>query len=192
LKVKPPISARKLHSELALSPRTPKDSRPSGRARIDAIRQTGKPKADMGNTAAAFNEREIETFNLVAICDDSRMNYPLDQLSRCADASDLKRELRSLCSRFGAVMRLDVLMANLPGRRQAICMWRMESPEREEELMSELGVGRFAGDLVMVVDLQPQPVTTAAFPLNGTNMRSSRDSGRASSAAKSAKRPFRS
>ncbi len=88
--------------------------------------------------------------------DLNRMNYPLERLSRCADAGDIKHELRALCSRFGAIMRLDVLMANLPGRRQAICMWRMESPEREEELMSEFGVGRFGGDLVMVVDLEPQ------------------------------------
>lgn len=91
------------------------------------------------------------------------MNYPLDQLSHCATVGDLKQKLRTLCSRFGAVMRLDVLMANLPGKKQAICLWRMESPEREEELMSEFGVGRFGGDLVMVVDLVPEDKAPAAL-----------------------------
>jgi hypothetical protein len=92
------------------------------------------------------------------------MNYPLDQLSHCASVGDLKQELRALCSRFGAIMRLDVLMANLPGKKQAICLWRMESPEREEELMSEFGVGRFGGDLVMVVDLEPGQQPQAPTP----------------------------
>jgi hypothetical protein len=95
----------------------------------------------------------------------SGMNYPLDRLNHCASVSDLKQELRALCSRFGAVMRLDVLMANLPGKRQAICLWRMESPEREEELMSEFGVGRFGGDLVMVVDLEPSDKPPPLSPL---------------------------
>lgn len=51
-------------------------------------------------------------------------------------------------------MRLDVLMARQIGRRQAICFWRMESTEHEEAVISEFGVGRFGGDLVMVVDLE--------------------------------------
>ncbi len=99
------------------------------------------------------------------------MNYPLDRLSHCASVGDLKQELRALCSRFGAIMRLDVLMANLPGKKQAICLWRMESPEREEELMSEFGVGRFGGDLVMVVDLEPEENARAAAPTKADRAR---------------------
>lgn len=82
------------------------------------------------------------------------MSQTTDHLKNCTDASDLKRELRSMCSRFGNIMRLDVLMAKRGGTRQAMCFWRMETPEREDEVMSEFGVGRFAGDLVMIVDLE--------------------------------------
>ena len=82
------------------------------------------------------------------------MSQTTDHLKNCTDASDLKRELRSMCSRFGSIMRLDVLMAKRGETRQAMCFWRMETPEREDEVMSEFGVGRFAGDLVMIVDLE--------------------------------------
>jgi hypothetical protein len=36
----------------------------------------------------------------------------------------------------------------------------MQSPEAEEQIMQTWGVGRFGGDLVMVVDLSPaRPAT---------------------------------
>ena len=59
----------------------------------------------------------------------------------------------SLCSRFGSIARLDILAAGQAGKRQALCFLRMDSPEQERALMSELGVGRFGGDLVVIVDL---------------------------------------
>lgn len=82
------------------------------------------------------------------------MSPSTEHLKNCSDAMELKRELRAMCSRFGSIMRLDVLMARRGGIRQAMCFWRMETPEREDAVMSEFGVGRFAGDLVMIVDLQ--------------------------------------
>ena len=81
------------------------------------------------------------------------MNAVTEQLKSCSSAVELKRELRSICARFGSILRIDVLMARRGGTRQALCFWRMESPEHEEEVMSEFGVGRFAGDLVMIVEL---------------------------------------
>jgi hypothetical protein len=87
-----------------------------------------------------------------------------EQLKNCSSAGDLKRELRSLCARFGSILRIDVLMAKRGGTRQALCFWRMESPEREEEVMSEFGVGRFAGDLVMIVDLEPTKGFASSSP----------------------------
>ena len=81
------------------------------------------------------------------------MNQASHHLKNCASVSDLKREVRALCARFGSILRSDVLLARRHGTRQAMCFWRMESPEREEELISEFGVGRFGGDLVLVVDL---------------------------------------
>lgn len=81
------------------------------------------------------------------------MNNTFDQLKNCADISDLRPALHSLCSRFGSVARLDILTASQGGKRQALCFLRMDSAEQEYRLMSELGVGRFGGDLVVVVDL---------------------------------------
>ena len=83
------------------------------------------------------------------------MGQASEHLKKCASVSDVKREIRSLCARFGSILRIDVLLARRGGTRQAMCFWRMESPEREDEVMSEFGVGRFGGDLVVIVDLEP-------------------------------------
>ncbi len=81
------------------------------------------------------------------------MNTTFEQLKNCADISDLRPALHSLCSRFGSVARLDILAASQSGKRQALCFLRMSSAEQEQQLMNELGVGRFGGDLVVIVDL---------------------------------------
>jgi hypothetical protein len=86
------------------------------------------------------------------------MHHEFDQLNNFADISTLKPALHSLCSRYGSVARLDILAASQAGKRQALCFLRMGSAEQEHHLMSELGVGRFGGDLVVIVDLQT-PVT---------------------------------
>ena len=80
----------------------------------------------------------------------------LDSLRRCPDAATLKPALHQLCEKFGRVSRLDVLTAIHEGTRQAICFLRLDSPEREQLLMQTLGVGRFGGDIVFVVDLNQQ------------------------------------
>jgi hypothetical protein len=82
------------------------------------------------------------------------MNITFDQLKNFSDIGTLKPALHSLCSRYGSVARLDILAASQAGKRQALCFVRMDSAEQERQLMSDLGVGRFAGDLVMIVDLQ--------------------------------------
>ncbi len=82
------------------------------------------------------------------------MHHEFDQLKNFADISALKPALHSLCSRYGSVARLDILAASQAGKRQALCFLRMGSAEQEQHLMSDLGVGRFGGDLVVIVDLQ--------------------------------------
>ena len=77
----------------------------------------------------------------------------LDRLPQCADAASLKPALYRLCEKFGSIARLDVLTAIHEGTRQAICFLKMESPEKEQKLMQTLGVGRFGGEIVFVVDL---------------------------------------
>ncbi|MDP1568081.1 MAG: hypothetical protein Q8L91_17735 [Polaromonas sp.] len=81
------------------------------------------------------------------------MNTSIQQLENFPDIGTLKPAIHSLCSRYGSVARLDILAASQAGKRQALCFVRMDSAEEERQLMSDLGVGRFAGDLVMIVNL---------------------------------------
>ena len=78
----------------------------------------------------------------------------LDGLPRCYDAAALKPALYRLCNKYGRVVRLDILTAIHEGTRQAICFLKMESPEKEQQLMQTLGVGRFGGEIIFVVDLK--------------------------------------
>ena len=77
----------------------------------------------------------------------------LDGLRHCPDVATLKPALQRLCENFGRVIRLDVLTAIHEGTKQAICFLRLDSPEKEHNLMQSLGVGRFGGEIVFVVDL---------------------------------------
>lgn len=81
------------------------------------------------------------------------METSLDRLKSCPDASALRSALHSLCSRFGSIRRLDILDSSRGATRQAMCFMRMSSVEQETRLARELGVGRFGGDLVFVVDM---------------------------------------
>ena len=79
----------------------------------------------------------------------------LARLNGCTDVASLQPALHDLCSRFGVVARLDVLPVEQAGHQQALCFWRMQSAEAEVQIMQTWGIGRFGGDLVMVVDLSP-------------------------------------
>ncbi len=78
----------------------------------------------------------------------------LDRLQHCPDVATLKPALHRLCEGFGRVTRLDILTAIHEGTKQAICFLRLDSPEKEQDLMQTLGVGRFGGEIVFVVDLE--------------------------------------
>lgn len=90
------------------------------------------------------------------------MNSHIEHLKNCIDHTDLKSQLQLICSRFGSVARLDILIATQAGKRQALCFLRMASVEDEGRLMHELGVGRFGGDIVVVVDLN-HPVADSSL-----------------------------
>lgn len=90
------------------------------------------------------------------------MTNTFTHLQNFTDISTLRPALHSLCSRFGSVARLDILAARQAGRRQALCFLRMGSVEQESHLMNELGVGRFGGDLVVIVDLHTPGVMDGA------------------------------
>ncbi|WP_096698167.1 hypothetical protein [Polaromonas sp. AER18D-145] len=88
------------------------------------------------------------------------MHNEFDQLKNFPDIGTLRPALHSLCSRYGSVARLDILAASQAGKRQALCFLRMGSAAQEQQLMHELGVGRFGGDLVVIVDLSTPGVMT--------------------------------
>ncbi len=85
----------------------------------------------------------------------------LDQLQHCPDVMAVQSALTRLCSQFGSLVRLNILPAEHAGKQQALCFLRMASEEEEQQLMRGLGIGRFGGELVVVVDLhKPEPSPT--------------------------------
>lgn len=88
----------------------------------------------------------------------------LEDLRRSADVASLKSMVHDVGRAFGTVRRLDILTSVHEGRQQAICFLRMQTPEQEQALMKALGVGRFGGEIVFVVDLDPLPEAEDASP----------------------------
>lgn len=78
----------------------------------------------------------------------------LDQLQQCPDIATLEAALGAMCARFGTVTQLSILPAAHAGKHQALCFIRMATDEEEQKLMSGLGIGRFGGQLVVVVELR--------------------------------------
>ena len=89
-------------------------------------------------------------------------NPELDQLDGRHDLAGLRVALHELCGRFGSLRHLTILPANHVGRQQALCFLRMASSEEEARIMTALGIGRFGGELVLVLNLRPSQVNHAA------------------------------
>lgn len=89
---------------------------------------------------------------------------PLDQMRTCSSVEALRALLCAVCERYGTVQRLDILTATHEGLQQAICFLRMESVDSEQRLMKSLGIGRFGGELVLVIDLESPPVEAHTRP----------------------------
>lgn len=85
-------------------------------------------------------------------------------LRQHSDVTSLKSALHQLCSEFGRITRLDILTAMHEGTKQAICFLRMERPEQEQQLMKTLGVGRFGGEVVFVLNLNVPVAAEDAGP----------------------------
>lgn len=91
------------------------------------------------------------------------LNTALGQLSASVDLVSTKSALQLICSEFGTIKRLDVLLGSQGETRQALCFLRMDNSEQEQQVMRFLKIARFAGDLVVVADLPaPAPVTRVA------------------------------
>lgn len=82
----------------------------------------------------------------------------LIELRQCPDVATLKPALQRLAGGFGRIKRLDILTTMHERTKQAICFLRLDTPEKEQALMRTLGVGRFGGEVIIVVDLDaPAP-----------------------------------
>lgn len=85
-------------------------------------------------------------------------NPALEQLSASADLVSLRSALQLICSDFGTVKRLDVVMDGRGDAHQALCFLRMDNAEAEQQVSRFLEIAHFAGELVVTVDL-PTPTT---------------------------------
>lgn len=81
-------------------------------------------------------------------------SHALRDLQQYATAETLTPALHRLCRHFGLIEKLVILTAKHEGAKQAICFLRLALEEQEQALMKALGVGRFGGEIVIVVDLK--------------------------------------
>jgi len=84
----------------------------------------------------------------------------IPQDEACATDLDifaLRDHLHALFSGYGQVRRLDLVRADEGRARRVMCFLRMSRPEDEQAVARALGMGRFGGDLVMVVALDHEP-----------------------------------
>ena len=84
------------------------------------------------------------------------MTTTFQALRQCANVAELRSAVRQICAPFGPIQRLDILTSVHEGVQQAICFLRLADRTHEPTLMTALGVGRFGGEIVFVVDLPDQ------------------------------------
>lgn len=93
----------------------------------------------------------------------------LEPLGQCASIAAVRLALQSLCNAYGTMAQLDIVHASHSGKRQAVCFWRMDADLQEQRLMHDLGMSRFGGYLVLVVDLQPQEACEDRFSMKASS-----------------------
>lgn len=81
-----------------------------------------------------------------------------------ADAPLLRERLHALLSAHGQVCRLDLVHTDQGQAGRVLCFVRMSSTQEEQAVAQALGLGRFGGDLVMVLRVSP-PGQDAALRL---------------------------
>ncbi len=68
-----------------------------------------------------------------------------------ADIPTWRDRLHALFSEHGHVSRLDLVRADQAGQRRYLCFLRMSSEQEDSAVALALGLGRFGGDLVMLI-----------------------------------------
>jgi hypothetical protein len=81
------------------------------------------------------------------------MRERLESLAGCRDTASLRSAIGELCAEFGKVTHIEILTMAEASTRRALCLLRLESEAQESRLMTQLGVGRFGDDVLVVVDL---------------------------------------
>jgi hypothetical protein len=126
---------------------------------------------------SAYTMRRFRLIHVIFLMHDARlMSSPeLAQLDGRHDLAGLRSALDALCCRYGRLRHLTILPANHVGRQQALCFLRMADAEEEQSIMTALGIGRFGGELVLVVNLRPgllpragAAATSASAPIAAT------------------------
>ena len=85
----------------------------------------------------------------------------LKSLTGCRDVANLRSALYDLSTEFGEISHMDILTMKRPGKRQALCLLRLQSAVQERRLMANPGVTRFGSELACVVDLPTDPAEAA-------------------------------
>jgi hypothetical protein len=67
------------------------------------------------------------------------------------DVFVLRDRLQALFALHGRVRRLDLVRADQGGQRRFLCFVRMASAQEDDAVAQALGLGRFGGDLVMLI-----------------------------------------
>lgn len=84
------------------------------------------------------------------------MKSALKDLAQCGDVGSLKSALLTVCSEFGSLSQLDIMTVTGEGKRKAVCLLRLDSPDRDQDLISKLGAIRFGDEICVVVDMGMQ------------------------------------
>jgi hypothetical protein len=67
------------------------------------------------------------------------------------DVFVLRDRLQALFALHGRVRRLDLVRADQAGQRRFLCFVRMATAQEDDAVAQALGLGRFGGDLVMLI-----------------------------------------
>jgi hypothetical protein len=103
------------------------------------------------------------------------MRDGLKALAGCKDVTNLRAAVHELFTEFGGIAHMDILTMKRPGKRQALCFFRLESAPQEQQLMANLGVARFGDELLFVVDLSAEQAHIAERPEDSDHDHINRD-----------------
>ena len=78
-------------------------------------------------------------------------NDAIAQPPASEDVFVLRDRLNALFSMHGRVRRLDLVRADQAGQRRFLCFVRMATAQEDDSVAQALGLGRFGGDLVMLI-----------------------------------------